>query len=121
MASPFSLTPPPAKSRRASAPETPKASRRSAGRQPELGHLVWQLALLEQAVEVLLGLLGCFVAVELRDQDPREAPFGLVWVLGGIERGVREQRVVGRHRLVRDRHDLPEDLLWRLVDADVVV
>src|SRR4051812_20099078 len=70
-------------------------------------------------VEPGLRLPGGLGAVKALHDPAGELPLRLRWVPGG-RLVAQEQLVVGTHRLVGDAHQLPEHLLRRIGDADIV-
>ena len=83
-----------------------------------LGNFLRHLAA-NDGVEGPLGL-GCSVlAAEHPDDGAGELAL-LLDRLGVGHRTVEQERVVVRHQVVGDVHDLPEHLVWWIRDADVV-
>ena len=110
---------------------SPKASAISAGRwttppsdparDASLLDVLRDLAPHVELVEALLGRRRRAVAVEALDEPPRELALGLARVARRRRARLAEQQpVVLAHRLVGDAHQLPEHLLRRIGDPDVV-
>src|SRR3989442_6208712 len=99
--------------------------RPNTARQHDLFDVRGLVALLMYTNEVHLGRLRRALVVVLSGDDAGEALLGVHWMPGPEGSGIRlwdarEQVEVAPHHLVRDRHELAEDVFRLLVDADIV-
>src|SRR5258705_7545301 len=96
----------------------------------DLRNILGQVAALEARLEIGYGRLGGPGAVEARYDLARKEYLDVARVpavgdflfplVGGLDRLERKQLDVAPHQLVRNRHQLPENSLRRLVDPDIV-